>query len=59
MKGWKTIVFNVLAAILPVLETADLTDVLGPQGMAIYAGAITIANIVLRAFTNTPIGKAN
>lgn len=57
MKGFKTLGFNLLAAILPVLEAADLTDVLGAQGMSIYGIVLTVANIALRAGTTTPIFK--
>ncbi len=57
MKGWKTVIFNIAAAILPALEAIDMTDVLGSEGMSIYALVITIANVVLRFFTKTPVGQ--
>ncbi len=57
MKGLRTLVFNILAAILPVLEVAGATD-FGLEGeqLALYALGITIANIVLRFLTTTPVG---
>ena len=57
MKGYRTLGFNIIAAILPVLQAADLTDVLGVNGMAIYGAVIAIANIGLRVVTNTTITK--
>jgi hypothetical protein len=55
MKGFRTVTFNVLAVVLPVLEAADFTDVLGVQGMAVYGVVMSVANIILRALTTTPI----
>lgn len=57
MKGYRTVLFNIGAAILPILQAADFTDVLGTQGMTLYGLAITIANVALRFFTTTAIGK--
>jgi len=59
IKGWKTVIFNILAAILPVLEVVDLTDVLGDSGMAIYGAVIAGINLVLRSLTDTPIFKGS
>jgi hypothetical protein len=58
MKGFRTLGFNLLAAILPILQAADLTDVLGVQGMSIYGLVITFANLLLRSITTTPVLKA-
>ena len=55
MKGFRTLGFNIAAAVLPILEAADLTQVLGEHGMAVYGVIIATANIVLRTMTNTPI----
>lgn len=57
MKGFKTVIFNVLAAVLPVLEVAGADLGLEGEKLALYALAITIGNVVLRFFTTTPIGK--
>ncbi len=57
MKGFRTLGFNIAVAILPILEAADFTDVLGANGMAIYGTVIAIANIALRVVTNTTITK--
>ena len=57
MKGFRTLGFNIAAAILPILEATDFTEVLGNQGMAIYGVVMALANIVLRTITNTPVTK--
>lgn len=57
MKGWRTVFFNVAAAVLPVLEGLDLTAVLSPQGLAVYAVLVSVGNVALRTITTTAIGK--
>lgn len=57
MKGWKTVTVNILAAVLPVLETMDMTNVLDEKGFAIYGGVLAIINLGLRMVTTTPVGK--
>lgn len=58
MKGWKTVLFNVLAAIIPVLEVSGTDLGLEGQQLAIYGLGVTVANLVLRFFTTTPVGKS-
>jgi hypothetical protein len=58
MKGFRTITFNIIAAILPALQATDLTDVLGSNGMAIYGVIMAAVNIALRMVTTTPVLKA-
>ncbi len=55
MKGFRTLGFNIAAAILPILQAADLTDTLDAHGMAIYGTVIALINIALRAVTDTPM----
>lgn len=57
MKGWKTVIFNVLAAILPVLEASGAELGLEGNALAYYGLGVTIGNIILRFFTSTPIGQ--
>ncbi len=59
MKGFRTIGFNIAAAVLPALQAVDLTDVLDAHGMAIYGAIIAVANILLRSITKTPIFTKN
>lgn len=58
IKGWKTVVFNVLASIMPVLEVAGVDLGLEGDKLALYGLGVTVANIVLRYFTSTAIGKS-
>ena len=59
MKGYKTFIFNILAAILPVLQATGAAD-LGLTGTAasLYALGVVALNLILRAFTTTPIFKS-
>jgi len=65
LKGWRTIVFNVIVGLLPLL--IDLTGYLSgfgwsiifsdPQIAALWGAAMTLGNIVLRFLTSTDIFK--
>lgn len=57
-KGFKTIVFNVLAAILPILEASSVTDAMNDEFTALYGAAMAGANLYLRYKTTTPVFKA-
>ena len=57
MKGWKTVLFNIGAAIIPVLEVSGADLGLEGQALAYYGLGVTIANLVLRFFTSTPVFK--
>lgn len=57
MKGWRTVLFNIAAAVVPILETAGADLGLEGQGLAIYGLGVAVVNIVLRFFTTTPFGK--
>lgn len=54
-KGWKTVLFNILAAIVPVLEVSGADLGLDGTGLAFYGLGVTIANLVLRFVTTTPV----
>ena len=56
-KGWKTVVFNVLAAIVPILELTEMRDVVPEQYLPFYALAVAMGNVYLRSITTTPMGK--
>ena len=58
IKGYKTVLFNVLAAIMPVLEVSGQDLGLDGNAMAVYALGVVIGNAVLRYFTTTAIGKS-
>ena len=57
IKGWKTVLFNIAAAIVPVLEVSGAELGLEGNALALYGLGVTLGNIVLRFFTSTPIGK--
>lgn len=57
LKGWNTIIFNVLSAIFGVLESTDFTNVIPAEFQGYVITFIAIVNIYLRAQTNTPIGR--
>ena len=58
MKGLKTVLFGVLLAVVPValqyLAGIDWTTLVSPTWAPVIAGGVAI---VLRYFTDTPIGK--
>ncbi len=57
MKGFKTLVFNLLAVMMPILQASGAAD-LGLEGTnaMIYAAILAMVNIILRFFTTTPVG---
>lgn len=56
MKGWRTILFNMAAAIVPVLQVSGTDMGLHGQGLALYALGVNAVNIFLRSVTTTPVG---
>ncbi len=57
IKGWNTILFNLLVAIFGVLEATDWTDILPAEYQGYFLLAVGAVNMFLRARTNTPIGS--
>lgn len=57
MKGYKTLLFNLLAAIIPVMEASGADLGLTGNAQQAYALFIVAGNIILRAYTTTPITK--
>jgi len=56
MKGWKTILFNVLMGIILLVENqAGLWGI--PAGIA--ETVIIVGNFILRFLTTTPVGKSS
>lgn len=56
MKGWRTVIFNSIFAVLGVLEATDWIDIVSPEMAPIIVAIVGIVNVVLRKYTNTPIG---
>lgn len=57
LKGWNTVIFNVLAAIFGVLEVTNFTDLIPADWQGAVITFISLVNVYLRARTNTPIGR--
>ncbi len=55
MKGWRTIVVNVLLGILYLAAWQPITQWVDPQYLVLATGAI---NMILRFITTSPVGKA-
>lgn len=58
MKGYRTIIANVLLGILPVIELTEVRDVLPPDWLPWYSLAVVVLNLWLRSITTGPVGKA-
>lgn len=56
-KGWKTVTFNVLAAIVPILELTEMKGIVPEEYLPFYALAVAMGNVYLRSVTTTPMGK--
>lgn len=56
-KGWRTIIFNSVIAILGVLEATNWVDVIGEQWGGIALLAIGLIGVWLCKITTTPVGK--
>lgn len=57
MKGFRTVLFNVAAAVMPVIEVAGADLGLTGDKLAMYSLGVAMVNLVLRFFTTTPVGK--
>jgi hypothetical protein len=57
LKGWRTIVANAVFAIVPVLELAEVRDVVPDDWLPWYSLFVVLANMYLRKITTTPVGK--
>ncbi len=55
LKGYKTVLLNILLAIIPALDGMDVTHILNPTAQSIYTCVVPIANIILRFYTTSPI----
>ncbi len=57
MKGYRTIIFNGLAAVLPVLELTEFKAVIPDDYLPWYMLAVALGNLYLRTITTTPVGR--
>ncbi len=56
-KGWKTVTFNVLAAVVPILELTEMKGIVPEEYLPFYVLAVAMGNVYLRSVTTTPMGK--
>ena len=56
LKGWRTVAFNVVVAIEPVLHMTTTLDLIPPEYTSIYLTAVAVGNLLLRQVTDTKIG---
>jgi hypothetical protein len=57
LKGYRTIIANVLLSVLPILELAEVRDVMPDDWLPWYALGLALANVALRYITTTPVGQ--
>lgn len=57
LKGWRTVLANILFAVLPLLELTEWRQVLPPDWLPWYVLGVAVANMVLRSMTTTPMGR--
>ena len=65
LKGLRTLIFNFIAAIplafdvlMQILMSEEFKAVIPAEWLPYYGLAILIANMILRAITTTPMGRA-
>jgi len=57
IKGWRTIAFNVLAAVIPLLELTEVQAIIPREYLDFYMLGVALANIGLRYITTSPVGQ--
>jgi len=57
MKGWKTLLFAILVAIMGALEQFDFSQIFTGENGGLWLGVVGIIIGVLRKFTNSPMLK--
>ena len=58
LKGYRTLLLNAAAALVGVAQSFDWVDALGSRPAGLVVLALSLANMVLRAFTTTPLGES-
>ena len=59
LKGWRTILFNTLAAFMPLLDEYALGGYIPDDYMLLYLCFVVAGNLILRVYTSTPVGRAD
>lgn len=56
-KGYRTMIVNGLAMILPVLSLSEWYQILPAEWLPWYGLGLAVINMYLRSVTTTPVGK--
>jgi len=59
MKGWRTIAFNILSAIVPILALTEWHAVFPTAWLPYWMLIVALVNTYLRTITTTPIGRVD
>lgn len=59
LKGYKTVIINILLAVIPVLDGVDVTHILNPTNQSIYMLVVPLINLILRFYTTSPVFNKN
>ena len=68
LKGWRTVAFNILAAVPLVIDAAlpmlheiaslpEIRDLIPSSWLPYYALSLALGNVFLRSITTTPLGR--
>ena len=58
IKGWRTVMLNVVLALIPLIEEFGLGDYVPDRYMVWYVLAVIALNLAARLMTTTPVGKS-
>jgi len=57
MKGWRTVAFNLLTMVVPIMELTEWQTLLPEDWLPYWLLFVGVANVWLRAITTTPMGR--
>ncbi|MDC9701537.1 MAG: hypothetical protein PSN37_04865 [Alphaproteobacteria bacterium] len=57
LKGWRTVLVNLLMGIVPLMEMSEIIPILPDEWEPFYIFGIALINMWLRAMTDTKIGQ--
>lgn len=57
LRGYKTITFNLLVAVVPIMELTEMKAIIPDDYLSVYLLCVAIGNVYLRSITTTPVGK--
>lgn len=57
MKGYKTIIFAALTALVPILDMAEVISLVPDEYQNIYLVGVAVVTALLRVVTTTPVAR--